>query len=72
MFRETNVLVMDPKNKAPKYITDRIGIRRMKTLNDLGPIDVASTSDFEVPHAQFAFPVSSSDVEMHISYFMKP
>ncbi|KAG0695163.1 hypothetical protein DFH29DRAFT_880206 [Suillus ampliporus] len=66
-LQERNVLVMDPKNKALKQITDGMGVRRMKTLDDLGPIDVASTSDFEVPHAQFIFPVPSSDVEMDIS-----
>ncbi|KAG0698885.1 hypothetical protein DFH29DRAFT_877670 [Suillus ampliporus] len=68
-LQETNILVMDPKNKVPKYMTDEMGVRWMKTLNDLGPIDVIFTSDLEVPHAQFIFPVHSSDVELHISYF---
>ncbi|KAG2125096.1 hypothetical protein DEU56DRAFT_916704 [Suillus clintonianus] len=68
-LQETNVLVMDPKNKVPKYMTDEMGVRRMKTLNDLGPIDVVFTSDLEVPNAQFIFPVPSSEVELHISYF---
>lgn len=61
-------MVMDPKNRVPKYVTDEMGVRRMKTMSDLRPIDVAFTSDFEVPHAQFVFPASSND-EMHISYF---
>ncbi|KAG1879051.1 hypothetical protein F4604DRAFT_1923200 [Suillus subluteus] len=47
-LQETNVLVMDPKHKVPKHTMDVMGVRRMKTLKDLEPIDVASTSDFEV------------------------
>ncbi|KAG0693355.1 hypothetical protein DFH29DRAFT_1007367 [Suillus ampliporus] len=66
-LQEMNILVMDPKNKVPKYMTDEMGVRWMKTLNDLGPIDIVFTSDLEVPHAQFIFPVPSSDVELHIS-----
>ncbi|KAG1886928.1 uncharacterized protein F5891DRAFT_988544 [Suillus fuscotomentosus] len=48
-LQESNVLVMDPKNKVPKLITDAMGTKRMKTLQDLEPIVVSSTSDFEVP-----------------------
>ncbi|KAG2072209.1 hypothetical protein BDR04DRAFT_1117059 [Suillus decipiens] len=69
-LQKANVLVMDPKNKVPKLMTDKMGVRWMKTLNDLGPIDVAFTSNFEVPHAQFIFPVPSNDAQLHISYFM--
>ncbi|KAG1861031.1 hypothetical protein C8R48DRAFT_774298 [Suillus tomentosus] len=71
-LQESNVLVMDPKNKVPKLITDAMGTKRMKTLQDLEPIVVSSTSDFEVPYARFVFPVPSSDVEMDLSYFLKP
>jgi hypothetical protein len=62
---------MDPKHKVPKFITDKAGVRRMKTMNDLKPIDVVATSDFEVPHAKFVFPVVSSNVEMDLKYFTK-
>ncbi|KAG2739666.1 hypothetical protein P692DRAFT_20755020 [Suillus brevipes Sb2] len=41
------------------------------TMNDLKPIDVVATSDFEVPHAKFVFPVVSSNVEMDLKYFTK-
>ncbi|KAG0694141.1 hypothetical protein DFH29DRAFT_1035258 [Suillus ampliporus] len=64
-LQETNVLVMDPKNRVPKYMTDEMGVRWIKTLEDLGPIDVVFTSDFEVPHAQFTFPVPASDTKAH-------
>ncbi|KAG1883730.1 hypothetical protein F4604DRAFT_1677466 [Suillus subluteus] len=50
-LQEANVLIMDPKNKVPKHMTDEMGVRRMKTLNDIVPIDVTFTSNFEVPHA---------------------
>lgn len=62
---------MDPKHRVPKLITDDTGVRRMKTMSDLKPIDVVATPDFEVPHAKFVFPVVSSDVEMDIKYFTK-
>jgi hypothetical protein len=42
---------MDPKNKVPKLMTDVMGVRQMKTLSDLKPIVVISTSDFKVLHA---------------------
>ncbi|KAG2053012.1 hypothetical protein BDR06DRAFT_1009124 [Suillus hirtellus] len=70
-LQEANVLVMDPKSRAPKFIMDEMGVRWMKALNDLRPIEVVSTSDFEVLHANFIFPVASSDVEMTLSYFTK-
>ncbi|KAG2339306.1 hypothetical protein BDR05DRAFT_1003418 [Suillus weaverae] len=70
-LQESNILVMDPKHKVPKFITDKAGVRRMKTMNDLKPIDVVATSDFEVPHAKFVFPVVSSSVEMDLKYFTK-
>lgn len=62
-------MVMDPKNKVPKFVMDKMGVRRMKTLSDLMPIDAVFTSDFKVPHAQFVFPASSDADEMHVSYF---
>ncbi|KAG1735858.1 hypothetical protein EDD22DRAFT_852324 [Suillus occidentalis] len=68
-LQETNVLVMDPKNRVPKFVTDEMGVRRMKNLSDLRPINVAFTSDFQVPRAKFTFPAPSPEDEMHISYF---
>lgn len=62
---------MDPKHRVPKLITDDTGVRRMKTMSDLKPIDVVATSDFEVPYAKFVFPVVSSNVEMDLKYFTK-
>lgn len=49
---------MDPKHRVPKLITDEMGVRWMKTLSDLESIDIVPSVDFEVPHAQFIFPVT--------------
>ncbi|KAG1783335.1 hypothetical protein EV702DRAFT_1191760 [Suillus placidus] len=72
-LQESNVLVMDPKHRVPKLITDKKGVRWMKSSRDLKSIDVVPAMiDYEVPNARFVFPVSSSDVQMHITYFTKP
>ncbi|KAG2110714.1 hypothetical protein DEU56DRAFT_758365 [Suillus clintonianus] len=67
-LREVNVFGMDTKNGVPK-VTIIQGVRRVKTLTDISPIQINSALDFQVPYAQFSFPAPSHHVEMHISHF---
>jgi hypothetical protein len=68
-FREENVFGMDTKNGVPKATIIQ-GVKRVKTLADILPIQINNAPDFEVPYAQFSFPAPGQHVEIHISHFL--
>lgn len=68
-FREVNVFGMDTKNGVPKAAIIQ-GVKRVKTLADILPIQINNAPDFQVPYAQFSFPAPGQHVEMHISHFL--
>ncbi|KAG0693259.1 hypothetical protein DFH29DRAFT_881584 [Suillus ampliporus] len=67
-LREVNVFGMDTKNGIPKVTTIQ-GVRRVKTLTDISPIQINSALDFQVPYVRFSFLAPSHHVAMHISHF---